>query len=154
MGTRGTQRSLCCHPLFSTGALWCPSTHIRYGRPGAKEPHAERPSPPSHPALAGQQYLCTSAASLLRVAASPLISATLPPPPGLLCLPSHTCSPHLFPFCKSSQCSVPSSPCICSIVSKGNYLVQAFLCQNSGPAAMATLKSPQDTFYFSSSLRM
>lgn len=60
----------------------------------------------------------------------------------------------LFPLCKSSQCSVPSSPCICSIVSKGNYLVQAFLCQNSGPAAMATLKSPQDTFYFSSNLRM
>lgn len=89
MGTRGTQRSLCCHPLFSTGALWCPSTHIRYGRPGAKEPHAERPSPPSRPSLAGQRDLCTSAASLLRVTA---------------------CSAHLsWPF-SSSRPSVPSFP--------------------------------------------
>lgn len=92
MGTRGTQQSLCCHPLFSTGALWCPSTHIRYGRPGAKEPHAESPSPPLQPPFFELQHAL-------------LISAGLSPPPGLLCLPSHICSLHLLPL--SSGCDRP-----------------------------------------------
>lgn len=85
MGTRGTQRSLCCHPLFSTGALCCPSTHIRYGRPGAKEPHAERPSPPGAPRAAAPLHFCSLPSSVA------------------------ACSAHLGWPVSSSRPSVPSS---------------------------------------------
>lgn len=107
MGTRGTQRSLCCHPLFSAGALWCPSTHIRYGRPGAKEPHAERPSPPSPHFCSlpspGYSVLCSSQLAFLLLQAC---CAFFPTSAASISCPSH--HPPGTPWPAASTVGVPS----------------------------------------------
>lgn len=110
MGSRGTQRSLCCHTLFSTGALWCLSTHIRYGRPGAKEPACRAPFLTLRSlCFLGSDTLGGPAASRLWAAVYSRPLAVLSSPPDRGCLPPHTCSPHLIPFLSRLSPSSPAS---------------------------------------------